>query len=578
MKLVASTLFLAFLCTCAFGQTNMRFTNSLMQDVLSGNYNPADYPPVATYDSPEALVRMLQLAISEDSLKSYLLDMQQFENRNTAADTLSEVRGMGAARKWVLSKFDGYSDEADGRLLTGYFQFDQDVCGVGRHKNVVALLPGADPEALPIIIEGHMDSRCSSVCDVDCEAQGMEDNASGTALVMELARTMAPYSFNNTILFMATTGEEQGLVGANAVAQYFVDNDWDIKMVQNNDIVGGIICGETSSAPSCPGLDHIDSTQVRMFSRGSFNAPGKGLARFIKLQYAEMLEPLEPVPMLLTIMSAEDRTGRGGDHIPFRERGFAAMRFTSANEHGNASNDAEYHDRQHTSEDILGVDTNGDGALDSFYVNFNYLARNARINATSSAMAAIGPRTPSILEFQFDGNEFAIRIESEEDYPEYVIGFAQFRTISIRCTTSPGSIRHSSRHQNPNSPYFSLLPQLIRMEWRASSPRRFYRCAQGLMILELLRKNRFALLANRPNPFDEATTLSFWAENPVQYSDAYIAITDQSGTTVAKLQTEVQQGMNEVLYRHGYGASGLLVQTLVIDGKIIDSGTMIFAN
>ena len=89
-------------------------------------------------------------------------------------------------------------------------------------------------------------------------------------------------------------------------------------------------------------------------------------------------------------MSPEDRTGRGGDHIPFREHGYSAIRFTAANEHGDASNDAGYTDRQHTSEDILGIDTDQNGEIDSFFVDFNYLARNSAINATAASMAAIG--------------------------------------------------------------------------------------------------------------------------------------------------------------------------------------------
>ena len=138
--------------------------------------------------------------------------------------------------------------------------------------------------------------------------------------------------------------------------------DIPIKAVLNNDIVGGIICGETSSAPSCPGLNHIDSTQVRLFSVGGFNSPHKASQPVYQTGIQEMITPARHrFPMMVTIMSAEDRTGRGSDHIPFRENGYTAMRFTSANEHGNADvSDPEYHDRQHTSEDILGIDTDGD--------------------------------------------------------------------------------------------------------------------------------------------------------------------------------------------------------------------------
>ena len=571
-------MFIALVVSNATSQSNLRFTNPLIPEILNGNYNPADYPATVTYDSPEDLVDQLKERIMPDSLKAYLVDMQRFETRNTGSDTLSSIRGIGAARNWILAKFDQYSSRVTNRLITGFFQFDQNICGMTRHKNVVAILPGTDPGAPVIIVEGHMDSRCDISCYTDCEALGMEDNASGTALVMELARAMSPFSFRNSILFVTTTGEEQGLVGAAALAQYFVDNELPIKLVQNNDVIGGIVCGETSSPPSCPGLNHIDSTQVRMFSRGNFNAPGKGLARFIKLQYSEMLEPVEEVPMTLTIMSAEDRTGRGGDHIPFREAGFTAMRFTSANEHGDASNGPDYMDRQHTSDDILGVDTDQDGMIDSFFVDFNYLSRNTRINATSLAMAAIGPESPIILEQFFDGDYFWVVINSEIDYPQYVIGtrtdFNDFDSLYyFSGKTSPVfktrerelSLFMSVAAIDSNGVESLFSEEVLSFLSSTSEP-------------EYPEKKPIRLMSNRPNPFDEATTLGFWVDRAIPYEQAFIMISDQNGRELARLETRVNQGLNEVLYTHGYGTSGILVQTLVIDGKIVDSGTMIFAN
>src|SRR5690606_26787008 len=115
----------------------------------------------------------------------------------------------------------------------------------------------------------------------------------------------------------------------------------------------------------CPGENEIDSTRVRLFSQGSFNSPHKGLVRYIKLQYRERILPFAAVPMTVTIMSAEDRTGRSGDHIPFRQNGYTAMRFTSAHEHGDAHvTQPGYDDRQHTSGDVLGVDTDHDSVID----------------------------------------------------------------------------------------------------------------------------------------------------------------------------------------------------------------------
>src|SRR5688572_1478984 len=375
-----------FFQQAAKAQTNMSFTNPEIYNILKGNYDPQDYLPPFPVSDPTFISLGINNLINTDSLKATLFELRKFHNRNSASDTVSADRGIGAARKWVLKKFNEYAVQNSSQMLTGYFQFDQDVCGMGRHKNVIAVLPGSDTtDASSIIIEAHLDSRCAGNCDIDCLAEGMEDNGSGVALVLELARIMSKFSFEHTIIFAAVTGEEQGLVGSNAMAVYAVQENIPIKAVLNNDIVGGIICGETSSPPSCPGLNHIDSTQVRLFSFGGFNSPHKSLNRFIKLEYEEMIKPLATVPMQLTIMSAEDRTGRGSDHIPFRENGFRALRFTSANEHGNADvSDPEYHDRQHTSGDILGVDTDGDALIDSFFVDFNYLSRNATINGNAA--------------------------------------------------------------------------------------------------------------------------------------------------------------------------------------------------
>src|SRR5688572_13902832 len=178
-------------------QQNTHFTNPLILDILKGNYDPADYLPAFPVDDPYYISEALVNRISPDSMKATLLALRTFHNRNTGADTVAADRGMGAARKWVLSQFERYSITQSERLITGYLQFDQDVCGMGRHKNVVAVLPGRDAsDPSCIIIEAHLDSRCADNCDINCLAEGMEDNGSGVALVLELARIMSPYVYD----------------------------------------------------------------------------------------------------------------------------------------------------------------------------------------------------------------------------------------------------------------------------------------------------------------------------------------------------------------------------------------------
>ncbi|MEO5907176.1 MAG: M28 family peptidase, partial [Saprospiraceae bacterium] len=213
----------SFICLSQFlfAQTNMGFTNPEILNVLQGNYDPQVYMPAEIISDPYVISAGMLDEINPDSLKATLFALRTFENRNTGSDTISATRGIGAARTWVLKKFNEYSVASENRLVTGYFQFDLSVCNMGRHKNVVAVLPGNDvTDPSSILIEAHLDSRCAELCDVLCQAEGMEDNASGVALVMELARVMSKYAFDHTIVFVATTGEEQGLVGAEAMAFY----------------------------------------------------------------------------------------------------------------------------------------------------------------------------------------------------------------------------------------------------------------------------------------------------------------------------------------------------------------------
>ena len=272
------------------------------------------------------IIASIQDEVNTDSLMRYLEILVSFENRNTGSDTISTTRGIGAARRWGFSKFQQFSAENENRLITSYFQYDLSTCGMDQHRNVMGILPGKDVDNHQlIIVEAHIDSRCDTPCDIDCSAQGAEDNASGTALVIELVRVMSKFSFDHTLVFVLTTGEEQGLEGAGALADYCFDENIPIKGVFNNDVIGGVVCGETSSPPSCPFEGHIDSTQVRLFASGG----NRQWTRWIKLQYEEELIPIVKVPMEVKLMSSEDRTGRGGDHIPFRENGYTAMRFTS---------------------------------------------------------------------------------------------------------------------------------------------------------------------------------------------------------------------------------------------------------
>ena len=557
----------------AFSQSNIICTNPAAEGVMTGNYDPANYTATVIVSHPDSITAGLAQQINADSLHSYIEKLGSFHTRNSGADTVSDTKGIGAARRWMFQKFQEFSIVNNNRLLPSYLQFDLAICNAGRHKNVFAVLPGMDTtDHSVIIIESHMDSRCEVLCDTACLAQGSDDNGSGTALIMELARVMSRYSFNRTIVFLANTAEEQGLYGSEAFADYVQQKGIPVKAVMNNDIVGGILCGETSSAPSCSPFGAIDSTQVRLFSYGGFNSPHKGLARFIKLQYKEQLLSEAAVPMTISLMTAEDRTGRGGDHIPFREHGFTAMRFTAANENGNANVAAAgYSDNQHTSRDVIGYDTDADMVIDSFLVDFNYLARNTLINGTAAAMAAIGPKTPT-FQVSIAGNEVAVQINADQSYPSYRVGV---RSLSYDWDSVFTFDSSSGTLYLPASSTYYMSTATVDSNDVESL---FSGEIAGTItaVNDPASQRGIQLLPAYPNPSDETVMITVNVLKAINYQSAHIRITDMNGALVKELPIKLNIGINEVIYHHGYQASGTYFYQLIIDGTLTESRKIIF--
>ena len=563
-----------------FTQTNSLFTSSFAEQIVHGNYNPTIYNSSSAITNHDQIISFIQNNVNADSLKSTIFSLATFQNRNTASDTVSATFGIGAARRWAFNQFQNISLASENRLIPSYFQFERDICGVLQHRNVLAVLPGTDTSNHQvIIIEGHLDSRCENECDTLCQAEGIEDNASGSALVLELARVMSKCAFKNTLVFMLTIGEEQGLYGADAIADYCNQQDIPIKAVLNNDVIGGVICGQTSSPPSCPSYNNVDSTQVRIFSYGGFNSVHKQLARFIKLQYKEELKPLVSVPMLVTIMSSEDRTGRGGDHIPFRQNGFAASRFTSANEHGDASNGPGYSDRQHTTTDVIGLDTNLDGTIDSFFVDFNYLARNACINGVGASIAAIGPNKPDfIVAATIAGPGIVIQVTQEAQYANYRVGIRSSTNDWDSVYTMVGYF--DTIYPPVSNVYYVSVASVDENQLESLFSKEIVIQNNQINIEEIITEETrpFELLQNRPNPFDEATIIGVAVNKSIVYKKAEIQIIDLNGKIVENLKIELNPGINEVVYEHGYGKTGIYYYSLLIDGKESERKSMLFAN
>ena len=144
MKLLYTTILLSLFSFSLSAQTNILNTNSRADEVLKGNYNALDYLP-STVTPLAEIPGLLQDQVSPDSLKKYLEVLSTFQNRNTGSDTVSQTTGIGAARRWVYQKFQEFSSRNENRLLTAYLQFDQDICGMGQHRNIFTVLPGTDP-------------------------------------------------------------------------------------------------------------------------------------------------------------------------------------------------------------------------------------------------------------------------------------------------------------------------------------------------------------------------------------------------------------------------------------------------
>ncbi|MBS1604244.1 MAG: M28 family peptidase [Bacteroidetes bacterium] len=581
---------------CTYAQNNQAVSSAEVNKILLGTYNPVNYQATTVITDPGVISAGLLSQISTDSLKADLYALAGFRNRNTFSDTTSTTRGIGAARRWIYSKFQQYSSANEGRLKPAYLWFDYSPSSAGcsgsitRHANVMAVLPGsqtANPSL--IIVEGHMDSRNADNCDVTGSALGIGDNATGTALVMELARVLSQYTFRSTIVFSVNTGEEQGLIGASALANYLDGKNVRIKAVNNNDVAGGVFCGHTASSPGCPFYGDIDSTDIRIFSLGTVNSAHKQWARYVKLEYKEQLMNQVSVPMNINIMQNEDRSGRGGDHQAFSALSYTAVRFTQANEDGNGSTSSSYQDRQHNIRDSLGRDSNGDGQVDSLYVNLDYLSRNTLINGNSLAMVALGPDTvnitPTVLtanlvRVKFNpssgvsnpGYRIAIRSNSNDWDSVYTVsGLVDTIAVPYPMNTNfyiSAAAMDANNTESQFATEFTLSTKQYVLSLPPPDPRLPAPADAGYYGIRLM--------PNRPNPFDESTTVAITSGTDVFSDRTWLQFTTLDGRVIRRMQVQLKKGLNEVLLDHGFTVAGTYVCSLIIDGLPAQSTKMLF--
>lgn len=579
-----------------YAQSNMSVSSTEVNKILLGTYTPASYQASVLITDPDIISTELMNRISADSLKADLIALANFKNRNTFSDTVSNTRGIGAARRWVYSKFQQYSAANEGRLKPAYLWFDyapslESCSGTNnRQANIMAVLPGSQVNnpAL-VIIEGHFDSRNTDNCDVTGSAPGIGDNATGTALVMELARVLSKYTFRSTIVFSVNTGEEQGLIGAKALANYLDSKNVLIKAVNNNDVSGGVFCGHTSSAPSCPLYGDIDSTDLRIFSLGDINSPHKQWARYVKLEYKEQLLNKVTVPMNINIMENEDRTGRGGDHQAFTPLGYTAVRFTQAYEDGNGSTAAGYLDRQHNVRDSLGRDKNGDGVVDSFYVNPNYLARNTLINGNSLAMVALGPDTVNFTPTAVTANRIKVKINppSGVTNPAYRIAVRSTSNDWDSVFTITGTTLDTINVPYASNTTFYISAAAVDANGTESQFATEFKVQTKLVVLALPpdpsrpesddpQYYGIRLLPNRPNPFDESTLITITSGTDIFAGRTQLQFSTLDGRVLSRMQVQLKKGLNTIPFNHGFAAGGIYICSLIIDGLPVQSTRMVF--
>lgn len=349
----------------------------------------------------DASISQMVTEVSAKNIEAIVNKLVSFKTRHTLSDTTSATEGIGAARNWIKSEMEKYAAASRGRLKVEFDTFTQPAGDRFDKptvlKNVLAILKGTDPTDNRIyVVSGHYDSRVSNVMNIKGEAPGAVDDASGTAVTMEICRVMATRTFPATIIFMAVPGEEQGLNGSAHIAKRARDENWNIDAMLNNDIVGNTH-GQDN--------DLKDNTHVRVFSEGiaSTNAvvrgdtsrrvaaainslinnggendsPSRQLARYTKEIAERYVDQLD-----VKLVYRRDRFLRGGDQTSFQLQGFTAVRLTEMNEDFT---------RQH--QDLRTEKGIQYGDLPDV-ADYNYMQKVARMNLSVLANLATAPPAP----------------------------------------------------------------------------------------------------------------------------------------------------------------------------------------
>ncbi len=331
-------------------------------------------------------------AVSAERIQKDVTKLVSFGTRHTLSDTLSQTRGIGAARRWIKSEFEKTSTTCNSCLNVFYQKtlikkgdndrISKDVWVV----NVVAVQKGAKYPNRYIIMSGDIDSRVSDPNNFTSESPGANDNASGMAGTLEAARVLSKYEFENSIIYVGLSGEEQGLYGGKGLAEHAKEQGWEIIGIMNNDMIGNIagVDGVISNrdfrifSEPVPPTESEKERKSRRFYGGEVDGISRQLARYVHKNVKTYMPEMNPM-----LIYRLDRFGRGGHHRPFNDVGFAGIRIMEAHE-----NYTQQHQDIRTENGI-----NYGDVLE--HVNFDYAKKLTAVNAINLASIAWAPPAPA---------------------------------------------------------------------------------------------------------------------------------------------------------------------------------------
>ena len=366
---------------------------------------------------------------SSAKLEENIRILANFGTRHTLSDTLSETRGIGAARRWIKSEFESISKNC-GNCLDVFYQKNYFTPKDGDRivkpvwiNNVLAIQRGKTHPNRFIIMSGDIDSRISDPTNYTDDSPGANDNASGMAGTIEAARVLSEYTFENSILYVGLAGEEQGLFGGKGLAKHAKEKGWEIIGILNNDMIGnikgvdGIIDNRSFRIFSepVPANETEIERKARRFYGGEVDGISRQLARYVHKNVKKYMPEMNPM-MIYRL----DRFGRGGHHRPFNDLGYAGIRIMEAHE----NYVMQHQDIRLENEIAYGDVIEG--------VNFDYAKKLTSVNAINLASLAWAP--PSVKEISIGGIvEASVKFKWEKVQDPNVIGYK----IYWRDTTSP---------------------------------------------------------------------------------------------------------------------------------------------